>query len=123
MLTRLNRNAASRCSYISFDTLETGRHKIEKFALRESNYGKKEQLLCVYIKNGYVILPERMSKGLNNPKAIEQLNANNYDFVFMGKDINPPYRVNFRFEIHRTTSNDEDSGDDSPDNIDNARSG
>lgn len=96
-LELLRRNAASKSNYIRFDDLQRGNYFVRKFSLCDNKYGDEKRIM-VHLKNGYVILPERMMNGCNNEKAIQKLNAEKFVMVFKGKDKKPPNRINIDFK-------------------------
>lgn len=97
-LSILKRNAQTVTEYIRFDDLGVGKYYVKEFALCDNLYGSGKRVM-VHLKNGYVILPQRMSKDINTSKAIEKLNKEKYVLVFNGKDEDPPHRVNIDFEL------------------------
>lgn len=101
MLSTLNKAAASTSArYIKFDELEPGTYQVNNFSLIDSKFGKGKKCVSIDISGGYVILPNKMTKCLNNEKKIAQLNKESYDFIYEGKDESPPYSIKFRFQMH-----------------------
>lgn len=96
-LALLRKNAASTSNYIRFDDLQRGNYYVRKFSLCDNKYGDGMRVM-VHLKNGYVILPGRMADGMNNEKAIKNLNLGKYVMIFKGKDKKPPHRVNIDFK-------------------------
>lgn len=110
-ISKFNKVAAEQgSSYIRFDDLEVGSHPVEKFSvLDKSNYGGKR--LRAHLKDGYVILPERMSSRFANTKEIRKLNAGRFNLVYNGKIKEQSNRLDFRLELNTNAeSNESDTG-------------
>lgn len=111
MLSTLRKNAEScNTGYIRLKDLPPGRYEIQKFSLRDSNYGGKSLIIDIAQK-GYLYLPEKMSAGLGTETAVTKLNKDRYDFIYYGEDKNAPHNLNFTFEMH----DDDDDTDDTTD--------
>lgn len=105
MLKVLKESASSCTTYVRMGDLAPGRYEIRKFCLRDSQYGTR---LVIEIEQGYVYLPEKMLKKINTEKAINKINKDRYDLVYEGKDDGAPNRLNFTFEKHDSSDDEED---------------
>lgn len=98
-LELLNSKAEQESKYIPFDELPIGSHKINKFDIyNDSKFGSGKRL-AIYLEEGYLILPTRMSGELTSPFNIRKLNSKKYDFIYDGKSDNQ--RLNFRFDLSK----------------------
>lgn len=99
-LELLNSKAEQESKYIPFDELPLGIHKINKFDVyNDSKFGSGKRL-AIYLEEGYLILPTRMSGELTNSFNIRKLNSKKYDFIYEGKADNQ--RLNFRFVLSKS---------------------
>lgn len=112
MLNILKESAASCTSYVRMSDLNPGRYEIRKFFFRDSQFGKR---LVIEIDQGFIFLPEKMLKKINSEKAVDKLNKDHYDLVYEGQDDHSPNRLNFTFEKHETS--DEEDNDDAMDHV------
>lgn len=98
-LELLNSKAVQESKYIPFDELPVGIHKINKFDVyNDSKFGSGKRL-AIYLEEGYLILPTRMSGELTSPFNIRKLNSKQYDFIYEGKADNQ--RLNFSFALSK----------------------
>lgn len=98
-LELLNSKADQESKYIPFNELPIGVHKINKFDVyNDSKFGSGKRL-AIYLEEGYLILPTRMSGELTNTFNIRKLNSKKYNFIYEGKSDNQ--RLNFHFDLSK----------------------
>lgn len=118
-LSTFNKIAASSNGYIKFDELAPGSYAIKYFSiLKKAKHGNGPRLL-VHLKEGYLILPQRVSEVFAKKDEVNKLNNGRFKFVFLGKDKTKSDRVNFRLEKNEDPVTDvSDDSDDSEENED-----
>lgn len=104
-LSKFNKCAGKSNGYIKFDNLTAGSYPVKHFSImKKSNFGGKR--LLIHLKDGYLILPQRMSEEFATQSEVNKLNKGRYKIVYIGKDKSKRDRVDFRLE-----KNDEDSSE------------
>lgn len=85
-LAKLCEIAKRTSEYISFDSLEKKTHRIIKTSTMETSKFDKKQRLCLHLKNGYVILPQRFNEVLKKRAIMKELNSGTLALVYNGKE-------------------------------------
>lgn len=116
-LSAFNKAAATSNGYLKFDELAPGSYPVKYFSiLKKAKHGNGPRLL-VHLKEGYLILPQRVSDVFAKKEEVSKLNSERLKFVFIGKDKSKADRVNFRLEKNEdpeTADETDDSEDDAP---------
>lgn len=119
LLNQFNKAATKSGGYLKFDDLQPGKYTVKRFAvMKKSSFGGKRVL--VYLKDGYLILPSRMTEDFANAHAINKLNKRRYKFVFVGKDKDKKDRVDFRLEKNDDPETEEENTDEDDDDASSA---
>lgn len=113
-LSKFNKVAASSNGYIKFDELTPGSYPVKYFSImKKAKHGVGARLLA-HLKDGYLILPQRVSEVFTKKEEVSKLNNGRYKFVFIGKEKDKADRINFRLEKNEDPPTEEsDESDDS----------
>lgn len=112
-MNKFNKVAASSNGYLKFDELAPGSYPVKYFSImKKAKHGLGARLLA-HLKEGYLILPQRVSEVFAKKDEVTKLNAGRYKFVYIGKEKDKADRINFRLEKNEEPASDTDDSDDS----------
>lgn len=85
-LAYLTKVANKKSLYIPFDKLDRGTYPIKKATVYQSKGYDEGDRLCLFIQNGYIILPSRFAEVLKKKSVMDDLNSGKYAAQYKGKD-------------------------------------
>lgn len=105
-LNKIGKASTSTSGYMNFDSLEQGTpYKVSSFATFESKaFDKERTCVCVNLKDGYVILPERYDSCY---KRLKTMNLDKLFIIYRGRK-GKNKRLEIDFEEHDVDDEEEE---------------